>query len=38
MPFDVTPNSSNLKSKPDAQREVADRCLKLWEVTQDDEQ
>lgn len=38
MPFDVTPNSSNLKSKPDEQREVADRCLKLWEVVTDDEQ
>lgn len=38
MPFDVTPNSSNLKSKPDEQREVADRCLKMWKVVEDEEQ
>lgn len=38
MPFDVTPNSSNLKSKPDEQREVADRCLKMWKVVEDDDQ
>ncbi|QNN25105.1 hypothetical protein HED60_23450 [Planctomycetales bacterium ZRK34] len=37
MPFDVTPNSSNLKSKPDEQREVADRSLKMWKVVEDDE-
>ncbi len=38
MSFDVTPNSSNLKSKPDEQREVGERCLKLCKVVEDDEQ
>jgi hypothetical protein len=39
MSFDVSaPNSSNLKSKPDEQREVGERCLKLWKVVEDEEQ
>jgi len=38
MSFDVTPNSSNLKSKPDEQREVGEQCLKLSKVVADDEQ
>lgn len=39
MTFEVSaPNSSNLKSKPDEQREVGERCLKLWKVVEDDEQ
>lgn len=38
LTFDVSaPHSSNLKSKPDEQRAVGERCLKMWEVT-DDEQ
>jgi len=38
LTFDVSaPNSCNLKSKPDEQRVVGERCLKMWEVT-DDEQ
>jgi len=37
MSFDVAPNSSNLKSKPDEQREVGERCLKLSKVVADDE-
>lgn len=38
LTFDVSaPNSSNLKSKPDEQREVGERCLKLWEVVVDDD-
>ncbi len=38
LTFDVSvPNSSNLKSKPDEQREVGERCLKLWEVVADDD-
>ncbi len=37
MAFDVSaPNSSNLKSKPDEQREVGERCLKLWKVVDDE--
>lgn len=36
MSFNVTPNSSNLKSKPDEQREVGERCLKLAKVVEDD--
>ncbi|QDU71068.1 hypothetical protein [Mucisphaera calidilacus] len=39
MTFSVSaPDSSDLKSKPDEQREVGERCLKLWEVVVDDEQ
>jgi len=39
LTFDVSvPNTCNLKSKPDEQRAVGERCLKLWEVTVDDEQ
>ena len=38
LTFDVSaPNSSNLKSKPDEQREVGERCLKLWKVVDDEE-
>ncbi len=38
LTFDVSaPNSSNLKSKPDEQRAVGERCLKLWKVVVDDE-
>ena len=29
------PNSSNLKSKPDEQRAVGERCLRRWGVTDD---
>ena len=29
------PNSSNLKSKPDQQRAVGERCLRRWRVTDD---
>ncbi len=37
LTFDVSvPNSSNLKSKPDEQRTVGERCLKLWKVVVDD--
>jgi len=36
MSFDVsTPNSCNLKSKPDEQRAVGERCLKMWEIVDD---
>jgi len=36
LTFDVTvPHSSNLKSKPDELRVVGERCLRLWEVTDD---
>ena len=39
LTFDVSaPNSSNLKSKPDEQRAVGERCLKLWKVVADDQQ
>lgn len=38
LTFDVlVPNSCNLKSKPDEQREVGERCLKLWKVVADDD-
>lgn len=38
LTFDVSaPNSCNLKSKPDDQRVVGDRCLKRWGVADDDE-
>lgn len=34
--FDVSvPNSSNLKSKPDEQRTIGERCLRRWGVTDD---
>lgn len=37
LTFDVSvPNSSNLKSKPDEQREVGERCLKRWGVVDDE--
>jgi len=37
LTFDVTaPHSSNLKSKPDAQRVVGERCLRMWGVTDDE--
>ncbi len=37
LTFDVsTPGSCNLKSKPDEQREVGERCLKRWGVDNDD--
>lgn len=37
LSFDVSaPNSSNLKSKPDEQRLVGERCLKRWGVTDDE--
>ena len=36
LTFDVsTPCYSNLKSKPDEQREVGERCLRLWKVVDD---
>jgi len=36
LTFDVTvPHSSNLKSKPDEMRIIGERCLRLWEVTDD---
>jgi len=36
LTFDVTvPHSSNLKSKPDEMRIIGKRCLRLWEVTDD---
>lgn len=39
LTFDVSaPHSSNLKSKPEEQRLVGERCLKLWKVVEDDEQ
>lgn len=39
LTFDVSaPNSSNLKSKPDEQRAVGERCLKLWKVVVDDQE
>jgi hypothetical protein len=39
LTFDVSvPHSSNLKSKPDEQRVVGERCLKLWKVVVDDEE
>lgn len=38
LTFDVlVPYSCNLKSKPDEQREVGERCLKLWEIIADDD-
>ncbi|TVQ34156.1 MAG: hypothetical protein EA376_00630 [Phycisphaeraceae bacterium] len=38
MTFDVSaPNSSDLKSKPDEQRAIGERCLRQWEVVDDDE-
>jgi len=38
LTFDVlVPNSCNLKSKPDEQRVVGERCLKLWEIVADDD-
>ncbi len=37
LTFDVSaPHSSNLKSKPDEMRVVGERCLRLWEVVDDD--
>ncbi len=37
LTFDVSaPSFSNLKSKPDEQREVGERCLKLWKVVSDE--
>jgi len=37
LTFDVSaPHSSNLKSKPDEQRAVGERCLKLWGVVHDE--
>lgn len=37
LTFDVSaPYFSNLKSKPDEQREVGERCLKLWKVVSDE--
>jgi len=37
LTFDVSaPHSSNLKSKPDEQRAVGERCLKLWGVVDDE--
>ena len=39
LTFDVSaPNSSNLKSKPEEQREAGERCLKLWKVVADDQE
>jgi len=39
MTFSVgVPSSCDLKSWPDDKREVGERCLKLWEVTGDDEE
>ena len=39
LTFDVSaPNTSNLKSKPDEQRAVGERCLKLWKVVVDDQE
>jgi hypothetical protein len=36
LTFDVSvPHSSNLKSKPDEMRIIGERCLRLWEVTDD---
>jgi hypothetical protein len=36
LTFEVSvPHSSNLKSKPDEVRVVGERCLRLWEVTDD---
>lgn len=32
MQFDVTPNSTNLKSKDDQVRAIGERCLGRWEV------
>lgn len=38
LTFDVlVPDSCNLKSKPDEQREVGERCLKLWEIVDADD-
>jgi len=38
MTFSVAvPSSCDLKSWPDEQREIGERCLKLWGVTGDDE-
>ncbi|MEO0474355.1 MAG: hypothetical protein AAF085_00095 [Planctomycetota bacterium] len=39
LTFDVSvPHSSNLKSKPDEQRVIGERCLKLWKVVNDDDE
>jgi hypothetical protein len=36
LTFDVSvPHSSNLKSKPDEYRVIGERCLRMWEVTDD---
>lgn len=36
LTFDVSaPHSSNLKSKPDEMRVIGERCLRLWEVVDD---
>lgn len=36
LTFDVSvPHSSNLKSKPDEMRIIGERCLRLWEVIDD---
>jgi len=37
MTFDVSaPNSSDLKSKPDEQRAIGERCLRRWGVVDDE--
>jgi hypothetical protein len=39
LTFDVSaPHSSNLKSKPEEQRVVGERCLKRWKVVEDVDQ
>ena len=39
MTFTVgAPSSCDLKSWPDDKREIGERCLKLWEVTGDDDE
>ena len=36
LTFEVSvPHSSNLKSKPDEVRIIGERCLRRWEVTDD---
>jgi len=38
LSFDISaPYYSNLKGKPDEQREVGERCLKLWKVVTDND-
>lgn len=37
LTFEVSvPHSSNLKSKPDEMRIIGERCLRMWEVTDDE--